>query len=79
MKTLDPREILQKKYDSKMSYSFWISAAIVQGEHDLAFRFLSCNADRKGIKWILYFEPFPSYNRLIYSYNNAAQRLRRDN
>ena len=54
MKTLDPREILQKKYDSKMSYSFWISAAIVQGEHDLAFRFLSCNADRKGIKWILF-------------------------
>ena len=48
LKSLDPKEILQKEYDDKKSYSFWISAAIVQGQHDLAFNFLEKNADKKG-------------------------------
>ena len=48
MKTWDPKEILQKEYDDKQSYSFWISAAIMQGEHDLASNFLEKNADKKG-------------------------------
>ena len=50
MKTVDPTVILQKEYNSKLSYSFGISAAIVQGKHDLAFEFLERNIDRKGIK-----------------------------
>ena len=50
MKTVDPKEILQKEYNCKLSYSFSISAAIVQGKHDLAFEFLERNKDRKGIK-----------------------------
>ena len=50
MKTMDPKEILQKEYDNNVPYpySFWISSAIVQGEHDLAFNFLEKNADKKG-------------------------------
>ena len=48
MKSWDPKEILQKEYDDKQSYSFWISAAIMQGEYDLAFNFLEKNADKKG-------------------------------
>ena len=50
MKTVDPTGILKKEYNSKLSYSFAISAAIVQGKHDLAFEFLERNIDRKGIK-----------------------------
>ena len=49
MKSFDPREFLQNEYDQRLSYSFWISAAIAQGEYDLAFQFLKKNADRKGI------------------------------
>ena len=49
MKTMDPKEILQKKYDQKLSYSFWISSAIVQGEHDLAYQFLKKYSHKKGI------------------------------
>lgn len=49
MKSWDPKEILQKEYEDSQSYSFWISAAIVQGEHDLAFNFLKKNTDKKGI------------------------------
>ena len=42
-------EILQKEeYDDKLYYGFCISAAIVQGEHELAFQFLTRNSDRKG-------------------------------
>ena len=37
MKTVDPTGILKKEYNSKLSYSFWIFVAIVQGKHDLAF------------------------------------------
>ena len=49
LKSWDPKEILQKEYDDKQAYySFMISAAIVQGEHDLAFNFLEKNADKKG-------------------------------
>ena len=50
MKTVDPTGILQKEYNSKLSYSCVISAAMVQGKHDLAFEFLERNIDRKGIK-----------------------------
>ena len=50
MKTVDPTVILQREYNSKLSYSFGISAAIVQGKHDFAFEFLERNIDRKGIK-----------------------------
>ena len=50
MKTVDPKEILQKDNGCKLWYSFGISAAIVQGEHDLAFEFLKRNTDKKGIK-----------------------------
>ena len=49
MKTMDPREILQKEYDHKLPYAFWISSAIVQGEHDLAYEFLKKNSAKKGI------------------------------
>ena len=49
MKTMDPREILQKEYDHKLPYAFWISSAIVQGEHDLAYEFLKKNLTKKGI------------------------------
>ena len=55
MKTWDPKEILQKEYDDKQSYSFWISAAIMQGEHDLASNFLEKNADKKGYLDIQYY------------------------
>ena len=48
MKSWDPKEILQKEYDDKQSYSFWVTAAIVQGEHDLAFQFLEKNTDKRG-------------------------------
>ena len=41
-------EILRKEYDNKLSYGFCISAAIVQGEYELAFQFLNRNIDRKG-------------------------------
>ena len=52
MKTMDPKEILQKEYDNNVPYpySFWISSAIVQGEHDLAYHFLEKNLDKKGIR-----------------------------
>ena len=50
MKNFDPRKDLEGEYDAKLSYSFFISAAIVQGKHDLAFEFLERNVDRKGIK-----------------------------
>ena len=50
MKAVDPKEILQEEYNCKLSYSFWISAAIVQGQHDLAFKFLERNIDIKGMK-----------------------------
>ena len=53
MKNFDPRKDLEGEYDAKLSYSFLISAAIVQGEHDLAFRFLERNKDKKGIKGII--------------------------
>ena len=53
MKTVDPKEMLQKEYNFNLLYNFGISAAIVQGEHDLAFEFLKRNTDRKGIK-VLY-------------------------
>ena len=43
------KEILQKEYDEKLSYNYCISAAIVQGEHDLAFNFMKKNTDMKGI------------------------------
>ena len=48
MKSWDPKEILQKEYDDKQSYGFWVTAAIVQGEHDLAFQFLEKNTDKRG-------------------------------
>ena len=48
MKSWDPKEILQKEYDDKQFYSFWVTAAIVQGEHDLAFQFLEKNTDKRG-------------------------------
>ena len=50
MKTVDPKEMLQKEYNCKLLYNFGISAAIVQGEHDLAFQFLKRNTEKKGIK-----------------------------
>ena len=44
-------EILQKEeFEDKLSYGFYISAAIVQGEHERAFQFLSRNTERKGIE-----------------------------
>ena len=52
MKSFDPTKILRNKYDSSLSYSFWISAAIAQGEHDLAFQFLKKNTDKKGMVFI---------------------------
>ena len=49
MKSWDPKEILQKEYDDKQFYSFWVTAAIVQGEHDLAYHFLKKNSNKKGM------------------------------
>ena len=43
-------EILEKEeYDYKLPYSLLISSAIVQGEHERAFKFLSRNKERKGV------------------------------
>ena len=41
-------EILRQEYDDKLCVGFSISAAIVQGEYELAFQFLNRNIDRKG-------------------------------
>ena len=67
MKTVNPKEILQK--DCEFFYSFGISAAIVQGEHDLAFEFLKRNIDRKGIKGIIQYNGiFPFHFLIWYSF-----------
>ena len=48
-------DILQKEeYDDKLSYGFYISAAIVQREHERAFQFLTRNSDRKGMELTIY-------------------------
>ena len=57
MKNFDPRKYLEGEYDATLSYSFYISAAIVQGKHDLAFQFLDRNKDKKGIKGIILLSP----------------------
>lgn len=54
MKSFDPTQILRNEYDNRLSYSFWISAAIAQGEYDLAFKFLKNNTDKKSIIYTLY-------------------------
>ena len=64
MKSFDPREILQNEYDTRLSYSFWVSAAIAQGEHDLAFQFLKKNEDRKGTYIYIY---ILLYIKILYS------------
>ena len=63
MKSFDRTEILRNKYDSSLSYSFWISAAIAQGEYDLAFQFLKKNTDKKGMFVIHY---IIDYSCIIY-------------
>ena len=70
MRIVDPKEILQKEDNSKLWYSFGISAAIVQGEHDLAFEFLKRNTDRKGIKGIIQYNCIFSF--LWYSISNLV-------
>ena len=50
MKNFDPRKKLLEEYDSKLSYNYWISATIAQGEHFLVAQFLQKvpNRDKKG-------------------------------
>ena len=50
MKNFDPREILEKVYDSKRCYNHLLSHAISMGEYDLVQRFLENvpNTTRKG-------------------------------
>ena len=50
MKNFDPIKKLQEEYDEKLSYNYWITAAIAQGEHDLVEQFLQKvpNTDKKG-------------------------------
>ena len=50
MKNFDPRKKLLEEYDSKLSYNYFISAAIAQGEHLLVAKFLEKvpNTDEKG-------------------------------
>ena len=60
-------EILEKEeYDDKLSYFFFISAAIVQGKHERAFKFLSRNKERKGIELKIYINIFIIIYPLIY-------------
>ena len=40
IKNFDPREILEKEYDSKLCYNHLLSPAISMGEYDLVQRFL---------------------------------------
>ena len=40
IKNFDPREILEKEYDSKLCYNHLLSPAIAMGEYDLVQRFL---------------------------------------
>ena len=40
IKNFDPREILEKEYDSKLCYNHLLSPAITMGEYDLVERFL---------------------------------------
>ena len=50
MKNFDPKENLKKEYDDKLSYNYWISASIAQGEHELVSQFLKKvpDSDKKG-------------------------------
>ena len=50
MKNSDPRKKLREEYDDKLTYNYWISAAIAKGEHDLVSQFLQKvpNTDKKG-------------------------------
>ena len=50
MKNFDPRKKLQEEYDAKLTYNYWISASIAQGEHVLVAQFLEKvpNTDEKG-------------------------------
>ena len=67
MKNFDPRKDLEGEYDAKLSYSFLISAAIVQGKHDLAFQFLDMKKDKKGIKGRIFLSPSLSIFNISYS------------
>ena len=50
MKNFDPIKKLREEFDDKLTYNYWISAAIAQGEHDLVEQFLQKvpNTDKKG-------------------------------
>ena len=50
MKKFDPIKKLREEFDDKLTYNYWISAAIAQGEHDLVAEFLQKvpNTDKKG-------------------------------
>ena len=51
IKNFDPREILEKEYDSKLCYNHLLSPAITMGEYDLVERFLRKvpNTVKKGL------------------------------
>lgn len=51
IKNFDPREILEKEYDSKLCYNHLLSPAITMGEYDLVERFLQKvpNTVKKGL------------------------------
>ena len=60
IKNFDPREILEKEYDSKLCYNHLLSPAITMGEYDLVERFLRKvpNTVKKGfLSGIMNFVP----------------------
>ena len=50
LKNFDPRKKLRGDYDDKLTYNYWISASLAQGEHDLVAEFLQKvpSTDKKG-------------------------------
>ena len=50
MKNFDPREVLAREYNSKLTYNHLLSPAITMGEYDLVQRFLQKvpNSAKKG-------------------------------
>ena len=50
MKNFDPTKKLREEYDDKLTYNYWISASIAQGDNALVVQFLKKvpNTDKKG-------------------------------
>ena len=51
MKNFDPGENLNKDYDDKLTYNYWIAASIAAGKQELVLGFLKKvpDSDMRGI------------------------------